>query len=281
MELGEPDDSISMKIELIGYPPCDDPKEERFFKASIMREVLSTSTSDIVVFPGSSILSLDDFTSIVNDITITINVKIVIFEVSSVKKTKIVKNAKSKKPIFIGRGYCYDFVQKKYLLYELKQRYAMGSDLDRYPELFDEMYEEWKGGLRSFKYDGKTFTVLMCGETAMLKCNMVNGKIGPAQFRIQDPQALANFQKIMDGTDIFLNPIHTIQGNQGKIKRRREVLSSKGKIYFSTASIKNGEVSSKSASLQYAVCNGNALPPISEEIRGVNNYEHISRMFKI
>lgn len=268
-----------MKIELIGYSSCDDSKEEKSFKASIMREVLTTSTSDIVVFPGSSILSMDDFMSIINDITITIKVRLVIFEVSSIKDTKKGKDSKSKDRDSFGEGYCYDIVHRRFILDAFKQRYAMGSDLDRDPELFNKLYDEWNNGLRSFKYGGKTFTVLMCGETAMLKCNMVNRKMGPAQFRFNGIQALAKFQKIIDGTDVFLNPIHTIQGNQGKIKRRREVLSSSDRVYFSTASVESGKVSAKSVSLQYAVCNGLDLQPTPGGIKQTGKY--ISRVFEI
>lgn len=269
-----------MKIELIGYSSCDDSKEEKSFKASIMREVLTTSTSDIVLFPGSSILSMDDFMSIINDITVTIKVRIVIFEaVVSLNTTKKEKKTKSEAPKFSGEGYCYDIVHRHFILNAFKQKYATGADLDKYPCLFDAMYDEWNNGLRSFKYGGKTFTVLMCGETAMLKCNMVAGNIGSARFRFSDQQKLAEYQEIMKETDIFLNPIHTIQGNQGKIKRRRDVLSSDDRIYFSTASVKDGKVSAKFASLQYAVCNGLDLQPIPGGIKQTGKY--ISRVFEI
>lgn len=268
-----------MKIELVSYSSWDPDGLEKRFKASIMRDVLANSSSDIVMFPGSSILSLNDFMHIVNDPTITIKVKLVIFEVSSLKKTKKGKGNKSKDKDSFGLSYCYDIVHGRFILDAFRQRYATGSNLDRCPCLFDAMYDEWKNGLRRFCYRGRRFTILMCGETAMLKCDRVDGKIGPAKFRIPDPQALADYQEMMNETDVFLNPIHTIQGNQGKIKRRRDVFSSNDKVYFSTASLEDGKVSAKHASLQYAVCNGIDLPPIPGGIKNVGKY--ISRVFEI
>ena len=276
----EPDEDYFglMKIELISYSSWES-NDERDFKSSIMREVLIKSSSDIVVFPGSSILSLDDFMSIVSNASITIKAKIVVFEVFPIKKIQKEKKVKIEKPEFSGQSYCYDIMHRRFLLEAFRQWYATGSHLDRYPCLFDAMHDEWKDGLRSFNYGGKTFTILMCGETAMLKCNVVGGIIGPAHFRISAPQAYARYKEIMDGTDVFLNPIHTIQGNQGKLKKRRDVLSSEDRVYFSTASFRKGKVSDNSASVQYAVCNGCDLQPIHEETRKTDQY--ISRVFEI
>lgn len=272
-----------MKIELVSYSSyCrfkGNYKNEGGFKVAIMRKVLVNSTSDIVVFPCSSILSLTDFQSIVNDPTVTIKAKIVVFEVSSFKKTQEVKRAKSKKPVFDGQGYCYDIKSKQFIINALNQKYATGADLNRWPCLFCEMYDEWKKGLRSFNYDGKRFTILVCGETAMLKCKMVNKQIGPAEFRISSPQASAKYGQIMAGTDVFLNPILTTQGNQGKIKKRREAFSSDGRYYFSNASLEKGKMTAKHLSLQYAVHNGVALQPIPGGM--TQTAEYISRVFTI
>ena len=72
----------------------------------------------------------------------------------------------------------------------------------------------------------------------------------------------------MDETDIFLNPIHTFQGHQNQISKRRAALSSGGRYYLSTASTNKPEQSLRLKSLQYICHDGKELfikPDIHKE----------------
>ena len=56
------------------------------------------------------------------------------------------------------------------------------------------------------------------------------------KFRMEDnPTLEKEFKQIFDKTDIFINPTHTIMGNQGKLKKRREFLSKDGRIFCSVS----------------------------------------------
>ena len=61
----------------------------------------------------------------------------------------------------------------------------------------------------------------------------------------------------MESTDIFLNPIHTLQGEQGIMKQRRITLSNDKRYYLSTCALDEG-MSGKfeSKRLQYIFHNG-------------------------
>jgi hypothetical protein len=53
------------------------------------------------------------------------------------------------------------------------------------------------------------------------------------EFRLAEDKILnERFLKILMETDVFLNPIHSPMGNQGKIQKRREFLSQNEKYYF-------------------------------------------------
>ena len=76
------------------------------------------------------------------------------------------------------------------------------------------------------------------------------------------------FEKLMNETDIFLNPIHSFQGRQNHMAKRRRVLSSGDRYYLSTACTENDEQSLDLKSLQYICHNGDELaiePEIHEE----------------
>ena len=72
------------------------------------------------------------------------------------------------------------------------------------------------------------------------------------------------FEKLLEKTDIVLNPIHTLMGNQGKMHKRRELLSANNRFYFSVSH--NGERKMEAHSLQYAYHNGKVLNESNIEV---------------
>ena len=67
---------------------------------------------------------------------------------------------------------------------------------------------------RQFECCGKRFTVLLCGETALLASTKAEGY--KASFRFKSNQKLnKRYEQLLASTDVFLNPIHDLQGEQG------------------------------------------------------------------
>ena len=263
-----------MKIELVSYSK----NVNACTKCSIMKKVIINSTSDIILFPGSSIDSEKEFYSIVQACS-NCNVKIV-FEISDLKKIIESKKNKQLSNSYSGKGYFIDMSNcPTNLPKEFRQRFSTGSELQQNQNLFVDFYEEWESGLRTFVSGGKRFTILMCGETAMLRCRRNGGKLSSAEFRFKDSSLQEKYQKILDGTDVFLNMIHTNQGEQGVMKRKRNIFSADGKYYFSTATYNGLSGFSKSKSLQYAVYNGGSISPIECETKKTDEY--ISKVFEI
>ena len=84
---------------------------------------------------------------------------------------------------------------------------------------------------------------------------------------------------MLASTDIFLNPVHTPQGEQGVMAQRRATLSAEGRYYFLTGSLpdeKSGRLNNKS--LQYAWHNGQELA-VKPDIHKDDGY--VSRIIEI
>ncbi len=107
---------------------------------------------------------------------------------------------------------------------------------------------------RCFKIKEKNFLILQCGELNILKNIQSNNN--KVEFRLNEDKNLhVLFKQILKKTDVFLNPIHTPMGNQGKMAKRREFLSSDRKYYFSTSNTSKGSENLQANSLQYAYYN--------------------------
>ena len=117
--------------------------------------------------------------------------------------------------------------------------------------------------------------LVQCGEINIIKNIQKKGNY--PIFRLQSRKDLEDrFFDLLNNCDVVLNPIHTPMGNQGKMEKRRELLSSNCRYYFSTS---NTDVkhSIDSSSLQYSFYDGKRF---IETIREVNNDVQI-RMFDI
>jgi hypothetical protein len=113
---------------------------------------------------------------------------------------------------------------------------------------------------RRFTLNNLNFLIIQCGELNILKnIQKDNNKV---DFRLSDDLELRNtFLSIIAETNVFLNPIHTPMGNQGKMKKRREFLSSNHRYYFSASNTKKNSNDLSLNSLQYANYNQNSIEP--------------------
>lgn len=120
---------------------------------------------------------------------------------------------------------------------------------------------------RSFTVNDKKICLLICGEINILK--NVQSDDNRVEFRINDKTLKKTFSAICQATDIFINPLHSPMGNQGKMHKRREFLSSKCKAYFSTANMDNkGELETRK--LHYAYVDGNEI--VGNIVKLTSNY---------
>jgi hypothetical protein len=115
-----------------------------------------------------------------------------------------------------------------------------------------------------FTPNNKCIRVLQCGEINILRNEQGNNN--RVKFRLDNDVKLSTtFNTILKTTDIFLNPQHTIMGNQGKMSRRRSYLSANNGVYASTTNVENKVKPFKNKSISYIYYNGKALPLIKLE----------------
>ena len=130
---------------------------------------------------------------------------------------------------------------------------------------------------RNFSTANRNVSVIQCGENNILRNIQSEGN--RAVFRFEDDAILSQrFAAFLNKTDIILNPMHSPMGNQGKMRKRRELFSSNNRAYFSTANYVNEEAI-YNKSVQYACINGKEQEPMDVEVGKRDSY--IVRTFVI
>lgn len=249
-----------MKIQLIGYDSDLSPKRKR----TVFSKAVNESKADLIVFPGKSLRNMDDLNMLESEIT---NDKsLVVFEL---KDAKLDNGRHFHNALFLYR-------KGKFECLFTSQFFANADDINGNESLMAELFEEIPR--RQFVHRGKRFTVLQCGETALLACPKSEGY--KARFRFKDNRELnKRYEALLASTDVFLNPIHDLQGEQGVMAKRRAALSADGRYYLSTSAL-NDKMTGKfnSKRIQYICHNGDELaikPDIHE------NEGFISRIVEI
>ena len=252
-----------MRIQLIGYDFYRNFNPNS--KLDLFTQIMNDSDADLILFPGHTLRDEFDTEYVEPDITNEHSLAVLELERGYPSSCMSTRNE-----LFLFREGLFEDTFSSQVL-------ATANDLSTGGEilmgkLLDEILR------RQFVCCGKRITVLQCGETALLASAKAEGY--KASFRFKD-NALLNekFEAILASTDIFLNPIHDLQGEQGVMAQRRAALSSNGRYYFSTCSL-NEEMEGKFSSkrIQYACHDGkelNAKPDIFEE----DGY--VSRIFEI
>lgn len=114
------------------------------------------------------------------------------------------------------------------------QVFATAGQINRHPELMPALLDEIEA--RQLEVGGKSVAWLICGEINVLANAQADGNRPGFRFS-KDPELAARWQRIFQRTDIFVNPTHTVMGNQGKLKRRREFLSAGGRTFCSVSNV--------------------------------------------
>ncbi len=245
-----------MRIQITSYISGLSDKD----KFELTKEIVNNSTADLLLFSGHTIGFVNEIeklkTSITNKETE------VIFELKDINTEKI-KNCL----YHIKNGE----IQNLYT----NQLFAESVEIENNYQLADRLLYEFENK-RKFNIKKLSFLVIQCGEMNILK--NIQSEENRVEFRLAEDKILnERFLKILMETDVFLNPIHSPMGNQGKIQKRREFLSQNEKYYFSTSNTKDDSKNLDLKSLQYAFYNGNDL---IEESKIITD-KSISRIYKI
>jgi len=243
-----------MKIDLVSYKYSDDTH-----RVKITASIINKSKSDLILFPGYTLWYGKD----VDKLASSINNKYVsaLFEVENIGSEKV--------------GNCLYLVQNGTVqsLFT-NQLFATSSEINNNAELGSRLIHEMETR-RAFRIGNKRCLVIQCGELNILKNLQSQGN--KVVFRLSDDEQLqAKWDELVVASDIILNPMHSPMGNQGKMKKRREYLSSDGRAYFSVSNTRPESDKLSLKGLQYAVQNQMPLEPIAvleEELYIVRTFE--------
>jgi hypothetical protein len=247
-----------MKVELVSLRQGITRKKH----FDVVSDIINLTRSDIVLFCGHTILEENDCLELAN-MVINKN-SLILFEVKQVEESS-----------FIRLKNCLYRIEHGQLVNMFTNQFFASSQEIEGNEPLCERYINELETKRNFNIKGKKCMVMQCGEINIIKNIQKEGNC--PVFRLQNRKDLEKrFFDLLDNCDIIFNPIHTPMGNQGKMEKRRELLSSDKRYYFSTSN-SDEKHSIESSSLQYSFYDGSRL---GETMREVNNVAQI-RQFDI
>ena len=227
-------------------------------------EIINSSKADLILFAGHTLAShrdVDELNTLLdnNRTTAVIEVK---------------KDTKSKSlPVYHSLFLLQNGVTKDIYTHQL---FTDSKTIKAYPELGEHLMLELETR-RNFSTANRNVSVIQCGENNILRNIQSEGN--RAVFRFEDDAILnQRFAAFLNNTDIILNPMHSPMGNQGKMRKRRELFSSNNRAYFSTANYVDEEAI-YNKSVQYACINGKEQEPMDVEVGKRDS--HIVRTFVI
>ena len=227
-------------------------------------EIINSSKADLILFAGHTLAShrdVDELNTLLDN-----NMTTAVIEVK--------KDAKSKSlPVYHSLFLLQNGVAKDIYTHQL---FTDSKTIKAYPELGEHLMLELETR-RNFSTANRNVSVIQCGENNILRNIQSEGN--RAVFRFED-DAIMNqrFADFLNNTDIILNPMHSPMGNQGKMRKRRELFSSNNRAYFSTANYVDEEAI-YNKSVQYACINGKEQEPMDVEVGKRDSY--IVRTFVI
>lgn len=229
-----------MTIQLIGFDVLSPSQKRNLFK-----KIVNESSADLILFPGNTFRNEADA---MNE-GIDNKHSVIITELGSASPTSCMGTTNE----------LYIFKNGRPIDMFSCQIFATADDINQGGKtLMNKLLDELESR-RRFTCCDKSIVILQCGETALLACSKATGY--KAEFRFKDdPEMNKRYEKLLSTTDIFLNPIHTVQGEQGIMNQRRITLSENGRYYLSTAALSDemeGKLDSKR--LQYIFHNGRKL----------------------
>lgn len=255
-------DNLIMIVQLVSYRNKCTSKR----KVELTRQLFNESEADLLLFPGHTIDTATELERVASKL--------------NNKKTTAFLELKE----LGGRGltnWSFKIEANQLLNCHTHQLFASSSEVNSSPFLIESLFNEIKNN-RIHSVKSRKVCLLVCGELNVLT-NLQKHKIkNKVAFRTENTQVKKKFSDLFGSVDVFLNPLHTPMGNQGKMHKRRVFLSSHGRAYFSTANLfakgSSYEESFKSMkALQYAYADGHDLESRNEVVTS----EYILREFKV
>ena len=221
-------------------------------------EIINSSKADLILFAGHTLAShwdIDELNTLIdNDKTIA---------VIEVKENAIsVLNPVCNSLFLLQNGVAKDMFTH--------QLFSDSKNISTYRELGEHLMLELETR-RIFSAANRNVSIIQCGENNILRNIQSEGN--RAVFRFED-DAIMN-QRF---ADFLNNTMHSPMGNQGKMRKRRELFSSNNRAYFSTANYVDEEAI-YNKSVQYACINGKEQEPMDVEVGKRDSY--IVRTFVI
>jgi hypothetical protein len=225
-----------MKIQVVVYPKTIPWKIQDHLNARLFNE----STADVILFPGWSFydtIQVENFQNLMKN-----KKTLGFFDLAQVGSRRLTNALFS-----VYKG------QIKFLSFQLFTD-AIGINGNR---ILGQMFLKEFRENRVFRVKGKLVRVIHCGELNILRNEQGNEKDrNKVAFRFQDKMMENEFKSILNDTSLILNPQHSPLGNQGKLSKRREYLSAKGKGYISTSNVAKITELDTVKSEHYAYFNG-------------------------
>ena len=242
---------MTMKIELIGFDfaiNCN-------HKLDIFKEVVNNSNADLILFPGHTLRDEEDLNYL--SMHLENGKPIVIFELEEADPTGCMH---TNNELYIYKNGVFEDMYTS-------QIFATADDINGNDVLMGKFFDELPR--RTITCCGKRITILQCGETALLASHKKDNY--KSRFRFRDNETLhQRYLDMLASTDIFLNPIHDLQGEQGIMKQRRIALSGDNRYYMSTSALNREMLGNfKSKRLQYILHNEEDIdikPYINEDM---------------
>ena len=227
-------------------------------------EIINSSKADLILFAGHTLAShrdVDELNTLLDN-----NMTTAVIEVKKDTKSKSL-------PVYNSLFLLQNGVAKDIYTHQL---FTDSKTIKAYPELGEHLMLELETR-RNFSTANRNVSVIQCGENNILRNIQSEGN--RAVFRFEDDAILnQRFAAFLNNTDIILNPMHSPMGNQGKMRKRRELFSSNNRAYFSTANYVDEEAI-YNKSVQYACINGKEQEPMDVEVGKRDSY--IVRTFVI
>ena len=211
----------SLKIGLLSFSVDKDHPERTRGNEHVVLDILRSNPDlDLLVGAGWTVFSEDELATILD-------------KNPNPHTVAILETWKGDGGGFEHRGHAIQ--GSEVLVGRTPQIFATSSEVNGHPELMSALLDEIEAQ-RQLCVGGKTVTWLICGEINVLANAQLDGNRPDFRFT-NDAGLSARWRRIFEGTDIFVDPTHTVMGNQGKLKRRREFLSAGSRIFCSVSNV--------------------------------------------
>jgi hypothetical protein len=236
-----------MRVELVSLRNGITKKK----RLNVVSDAINKSKSDLVLFCGHSVFDWNDCVELSEKLVNKDS--IVLFEAKKVDEST-----------FLMRKNCLFRIEQGRLVNMFTNQFFASSKEIEGNELLCEHFIDELENKRCFRVKSKKCLALQCGEINIIK--NIQKESNRSVFRLKNRTDLEKrFFDLLNNTDLILNPIHTPMGNQGKMEKRRELLSSNKRYYFSTSNSDEKHLID-SASLQFSFYDGARLNETTKEI---------------